>query len=86
VVQQVIVAQEEKERKMMSKVKDLLEQSHRNLQDRIRKRSEIKELRSSLLSTTLMGQTGGTLNSTCSRGSSGWMRGDRVEANSSFEL
>jgi hypothetical protein len=39
VVQQVILAQEEKEKKMMNKVKEIVEQSHKNLEDRIRKRS-----------------------------------------------
>lgn len=36
------MAQEEKEAKMMSKVKEIVDQSHRNLEERIRRRSEIK--------------------------------------------
>lgn len=49
VVQQVIVAQEAKEKKIMNKVKELVDESHRHLQERIKKRSQAKEMRNSLI-------------------------------------
>jgi rubrerythrin len=52
VLQQAISAQEQKEEKMMNKVKEIVELSNRKLEDRIRRRAEASEMRNSILNSS----------------------------------
>lgn len=45
-----MLAQEEKEKKMMRKIKDHFDQSQKDLEERIRKRNGMREYRSSVQS------------------------------------
>lgn len=74
---------------MMNKVKEIVDQSHRNLEERIRRRSEIKEMRNSL-NSSLIASSESSMGNSSPRFNSNKRNGDRfhnmVHLNSSFDL
>jgi hypothetical protein len=89
VLEQVIVAQEEKEQRMKEKVRQILEQSNTNLEERRRRRNEAKEMRNSMLSSSQLIASDGRISIESPRFASNRSRPHQrtqIHSTSSFEL